>query len=100
MGKSKFTVISETQSLFLYFINYCIVFHRNNCKPTSGPPSIIQGNCLVGIRELKKHRGTPIIQTVTSGNNYFPGAEGTKEKIGVIRSQRFGELLQCWGLNL
>ena len=40
-GKSRFAVVCETQFiLILLFINYCIIFHRNNCKPTFVPPCV------------------------------------------------------------
>ena len=43
-GKSRFTVVSMWHTEFflvLLFINYCIIFHRNNCKPTFAPPCIL-----------------------------------------------------------
>ena len=41
-GRSRFTaVICETQFiLVLLLINYCILFHMNNCKPTFAPTCI------------------------------------------------------------
>ena len=41
MGKSRFTVVSTWNTEFilvLLFINYCIIFHMNDCKPTFAPP--------------------------------------------------------------
>ena len=41
-GKSRFTVVSETQFiLVLLYIYYCIIFYKINCKPTFAPPYII-----------------------------------------------------------
>ena len=39
-GKSRFTVISETEFILLLFINYCIVFYMNSCKPIFATPCI------------------------------------------------------------
>ena len=40
-GKSRFTVICETEFIFvLLFINYCFIFHMNNCKLPFAPPSM------------------------------------------------------------
>ena len=42
-GKTRFTVVSEQNTeyiLVLLFINYCVIFHVNNCKPISALPSI------------------------------------------------------------
>ena len=39
-GKSRFTVLStqNTEFILVLFINYRIIFHMNNCKPTFAPP--------------------------------------------------------------
>ena len=34
-GKSRFTVVSMQNRVYSCIINYCIIFHTNNCKPTS-----------------------------------------------------------------
>ena len=48
VGKRKFTIVSVQKQfiLLLIVINYCIIFHRNNCKPPFAPPCVIflQGN--------------------------------------------------------
>ena len=39
-GKSRFTFVITHMKQFipvLLFINYCIIFHTNNCKPTCAP---------------------------------------------------------------
>ena len=38
-NKNKFTVVRMRNSVYyLLFINYCIIFHMNNCKPTFASP--------------------------------------------------------------
>ena len=66
-GKSRFIVVSmqnEEFVLLLLFINYCIIFHRNNCKPTFAHPA--QSKSLYGYRSLK-------VSSPESG-----GAKGTR----------------------
>ena len=36
----------ETQFILVLFINYCIIFHTNNCKPTLAPPCIYKVNLI------------------------------------------------------
>ena len=46
-GKNKFAVVStQNRVIFLLlFINYCITFHTNNCKPVFEPPPHIVYGC-------------------------------------------------------
>ena len=40
-GKRRFTVEYMKQFIFvLLFVNYCIIFHTNNYKPTFAPPYV------------------------------------------------------------
>ena len=42
MGKSSFTIMSTGNTEFvLLFINHCIIFHLNNCKPNFSHPCIL-----------------------------------------------------------
>ena len=44
-GKNRFAVVGMQNTIpVLSFINYCIIFLTNNCKPTSAPPCIHQSS--------------------------------------------------------
>ena len=32
--------------LVLFFINYCSIFHMNNCKPTFAQPCVVATSCV------------------------------------------------------
>ena len=47
-GESRFPVVSTRSMeciLVLLCISYCIIFHRNNCKPTLAPPHTVITSC-------------------------------------------------------
>ena len=56
------------QSLFLLlFINYCIIFHMNNCKPTFVHPCIKLQLCSCGACSLKG--STSLLKKLTWENS-------------------------------
>lgn len=61
-GKNRFTVtLTQNMDFILVslFINYCIVSHRNNCKLTFAPPSIINFEWRSKLVYMLSSRGQP-----------------------------------------
>lgn len=51
-GKSRFTVVSMQSTEFildLKFINYCIMSHADNCKPTLAAPCSVNPSTMQGM---------------------------------------------------
>ena len=46
----------RAQFIFLFFIDYCIIFHTNNCKPTFALPCKWFSARLLGIRSMYKNQ--------------------------------------------
>lgn len=52
LGKSRFTVVRRQNTefvLILKFINYCIMFHADNCKPILAPPCRVNPSTMQGL---------------------------------------------------
>ena len=65
-GQKYIYIVSTWNCFFLLFINYCIIFHWHNCKPTFAHPGI-----LGFIKNLVNNDG----KTMTNGTKWVQNSE-------------------------
>ena len=102
-GKSRFTAVStqNTELSLVLLINYCIIFHTKNYKPTFAPPCIIHTHyththiCIYIYKHTYIHTHTHYILKIILFKKTI--RNGKQELL--CQSQRRGIHVQIWVLR-